>query len=256
MTLQRAGLLALALGVSLAVAGCGSAKDPSPQVIDDSGLLPDRVFVVTGVTDQGKPHSTVDGTQIRITLSASNLRLTAGCNTMSGTYQLDGTRLTVGSLATTEMGCAKRLMDQDAWLAGLFEKPAQLTTGKDAALIAGNVVLNLAPRETVHPDKPLAGTRWVLDGLFDDQTASSATGGRLEVTGTSVRLFNGCRSLTATGKVAGSTITWGPGRMTLDYCSDEGALLDSIGKSSTYEITENTLTITTGHRGLTFRSAG
>jgi heat shock protein HslJ len=245
--------------LAVLLVGCGSSDDGKRLVADRGAPRVDgHTYVVTGITQAGRPRRVVRGSELRLAFEGRQLRLTGGCNTMSGAYALEGSRLTVEGLSMTEMGCEQPLLDQDSWLAGLFEKPVQLTTGHDAALIAGDVVLALADREAVHPDRPLAGTRWVLDGIVDGSTASSVpegTSARLEVRGRWARVLDGCDDVAATGTVSGSTITWGPGRGTLDACTPNAASLGlDVGDTATYVITEDVLRITDGDRGLTFRA--
>lgn len=126
--------------VLLLPAGCGdqdgTAGRPDP--------LDGRTFVVTGVTVAGEPYAVVPGTQVRLAFADGTLGISAGCNRLSGDYRLDGDRLTVGPIGGTEMGCARELMDQDAWVAGLFAGPVEV--GADAGtLTAGDTVLTTSP---------------------------------------------------------------------------------------------------------------
>lgn len=163
----------LAVSVAFAVLGvvllsCGDRDDaPGPGTEPGQTRL-DVTYVVTGVTDGGEPRSLVQGSEIRLRFDGDRLGISAGCNAMGGTYTLDGTRLTVSALSMTEMGCDAPLMEQDTWVAGLFERDVQLTRGAEASLISGEVVLTLADREQVSPDRPLVGTKWVLDSIGSD----------------------------------------------------------------------------------------
>src|SRR5690242_1395189 len=140
----RSALCRVRRGVAAAVtllaglAGCAQATDDPAPAGDPA---PSGTYVVTSVTVAGKPHELVPGTEIRLTLDDGHLGLTAGCNHLSATYELEGDRLTAGPMGGTEMGCPGPRMAQDTWLAGLFANPATLGGGDPLTLTAGDVVL-------------------------------------------------------------------------------------------------------------------
>jgi heat shock protein HslJ len=225
-----------------------------------AGAAP-TTYVVTGVTDGGSARRLARGTQIRIRFDNDRLTMTAGCNTISGSYVLDRGRLTASALASTEMGCAAPLMAQDAWLAGLFDRPVQFTTGKDAAIISGDVVLALADRRVVHPDLPLARTRWVLDGVLTGDVAGSVPSPQhawLRFEGTSVTFDLGCTGGSGSVQSDGTTMTFSDVVFEATPCPADSVVLPAFSAvldgRTTYSITENTLQIVNGDRALTFRA--
>lgn len=263
---SRLRALALTALLGALVLGCGSDQDgpgTSPagsRPSSPSGL--DVTYVVVGVTEGGKRRALVEDSEIRLAFADGQLRITAGCNTMSGGYRLEGTRLTVEPLAGTEMGCEQALMDQDAWVAGLFTDPVRLTTGNDAALISGDVVLTLADRETSSPDRRLEGTRWVLDTLIDADTASSVPSGveaYLQIDGGRVVLKDGCNTGSGTVEVSGDVLVVDQTTRTRIACPGaetvEGAFVAVFDGAATYAIEEDRLTVTHDGRGLGFRAA-
>ncbi|MCW2785870.1 MAG: protein of unknown function Meta and HslJ [Marmoricola sp.] len=228
---------------------------------DQSGGRPEVTYVVTGVTDAGKPRPVVAGSQIRVQFHAGRIVVTAGCNTMSGSYRVSGTRLRVDSLAMTEMGCRAPLMAQDTWVAGLFAKPVQFTTGKDAAITSGAVVLSLADRRTVSPGLPLVGTKWLLDTVYDGGTASSVPSGDVawvvfDDRG-AVSVNDGLNDGSGPVSVDGARITFGNLGWTAVGCTATctvGDFSDIFSGTSTFTITEKRLTLTQGTHGLGFRA--
>lgn len=248
------------LGVLLLSCGDRGGVDPGPG---GSSEL-EGTYVVTGVTEVGEPRALVKGSEIRLRFDGDRLGISAGCNSMGGTYVLDGTRLTVSDLATTDMGCDAALMEQDTWVAGLFDRDVQLTTGTDASLISGDVVLTLADRETVSPDRPLVGTRWTLDSLGSggaDGAVSSVPQGveawlEFEKDGTVVA-YNGCNGGGGPATVDGDEITFRIGwelRLCLDEDkqSVEELVLRVLTGVTTFNIEEKRLTITAGDASLGF----
>lgn len=252
-------LLALVAVVAL-TAACSSEGS------HDRGLHPTLAgdYVVTKVTEDGKPRAVVDGTEIALAFVDGRLTLHAGCNTMSATYTIDGSTLRLGPIASTEMGCPGPRMEQDRWLAGLLAEPA--TIDWQAHTIAvGDVVLTLSPRTRVHPDQDLRRTRWVLDGLTDGETARSVPAGPavvLTLESTDVARVSGlCNGFGADLEVGDGAIRWMPHARTLMACADparqelDGAVTSVLTGRTTYEISGQTLTVTHGDRGLVFRAS-
>ncbi len=52
----------------------------------------------------------------------------AGCNSYTGSYTLDGTSLTVGPLATTQMACDQAIMDQETQFLTALQTPTTVET--------------------------------------------------------------------------------------------------------------------------------
>lgn len=256
------GMLGAAVAAGLlALAGCGEEQAPSADDAVGQPASLSGTYVVTAVTDGGKPRALVPGSQARISFDGGNLGLQAGCNSMSGTFQLDADTLTVGPVGGTEMGCPEPLMAQDTWLAGLFAVPVKV--GADPlTLTSGEVVLTLTEREVASPDLPLVGTRWVLDGIIQGDAVSSVPGtltaGLTFPEDGKVELDTGCNIGSGTVVVTANTITWDQLMLTKKACtkddgSVEGAFLSLLEGETTYEIEEHSLTITKGGQGLTFR---
>jgi heat shock protein HslJ len=119
-------LLALVLGAT--VAGCGDASDDSGGAAGSGtttlpegataatpsvGQLADKRFASTHVDGR----TLVAGTALQIHFSAQRLGASAGCNTLSSGYIIDGGRLLVHpNMAQSLVGCAPALVKQDRWL--------------------------------------------------------------------------------------------------------------------------------------------
>jgi len=252
------------LAVTAALSGCGDEKaDDDGASGDDGSLLSGRTLVVTSIDNGGEPWGLARDSEARFTFDDTTMGITAGCNSLSGNYRLDGDRLIVDAIGGTEMGCPEQLMKQDAWLASLFEVP--VTVGQDPlTFTSGNVVLRLNDREDIHPDLPVDGTHWVLDGMIDGDAVSSVPNGVeawLEIAEGAVTLNTGCNQGSGTVIVGDTTLTFGPLATTRKLCkfTDNGGqevgqtMLAVLDGETTYSITEHSLTITKGEQGLTFR---
>ena len=84
---------------------------------------------------------------------------------MGGAYVINGERLAVEQMMTTEMACEPALMEQDQWLAALLDGAIVALAGDTLTLAKDGDRLSLLDREVADPDRPLIGTRWIVDGL-------------------------------------------------------------------------------------------
>jgi heat shock protein HslJ len=250
-------LLVAALGLT----ACGSEDGGSEA--SDAPKLDGRTFVALAVTDAGEPHPLADGTELRLSFQDGQLGIHAGCNQLSGDYELSGDRLAVGPIGGTEMGCPEPLLDQDAWLAEVLSGDLRFQLGDDDLLLtAGEVVFELTDRETVSPDRPLEDTEWSLDSLMQGDTVSSVPGGvgaTLRVADGKAHVETGCNELTWDVVVDDGTITFSGGVTTDVGCPGDLATVEDaislvLEGEVTWQVTERTLTITNGDQGLGFRS--
>lgn len=176
-----ARLLALAVIAAALLAGCGDDDEPvATDGIDDSGgAALAEVYLSVEVIEAGEPRPLVEGTVIRLTFDEAHVGASLGCNSLGGTYHLDGDLLVVDEgLSTTEMGCDPERHAQDEWFADVLTAAPTLTVEGDMlTLTAGDTVVRLQDREVADPDRQLVGTRWEVDGFLEgtgpDATAMS-----------------------------------------------------------------------------------
>ncbi len=62
----------------------------------------------------------MSGATLTLGFSETEVYFVAGCNRHFGSYMVDGGRLVVLSIASTEMACGELEQTQDAWLSGFF----------------------------------------------------------------------------------------------------------------------------------------
>ena len=240
----------------------------------------DRTFLSTEVTENGRPKQLVPGTRITLNFVADGRRIgaQAGCNSMGGQASFGDGRLTVNDLATTEMGCDPPRHAQDEWLASFLTSRPEWSTSGEAAegrgdsgavltLDNGAARIVLQDREVADPDRPLRGTKWVVDTIIDGQTASSVPAGAEafvafdEQTGFSGN--TGCNGMGGTSVIdeARSTIRFSEVITTKMACEDERmrlerAVLVTLDGDVRYDITADVLSLDgpNGH-GLRLRAA-
>lgn len=255
----------VALALLGALAACGSRGEPHGTTAPAAGDVDGHTYIVTGVTDRGQPKKLVTGTEVRVRFEDRRITLTAGCNTMSGAYTLEGRRLTVDQVSMTEVGCPKPRMDQDAWVAGLFAHPVVLEVGMVASITSGDVVLTLAPREELAPDVPLLGTAWVLDAVGTTGPDGSVGSVRHGVVATArfgtdgtVALDDGLNDGSGRVQVSGDRLRFGRIGWTAVGCADATCSVPQMSEvfagEARFSVSEDRLSVTHGSTILVFRA--
>lgn len=261
--------VALALPLLLAASGCGDSGTDAGPVGRSVPDLDGTSWIATGVTEHGQPHALVEGAQLRVEFKDGKISLNAGCNMMGGDYTLtDEAELRTGSLSSTAMGCEQPLMDQDQWISGtLFAEPLVASVDDNTLKLGRDgLELVLTDRALVAPDALLENTDWELQGIRSGNSLSSVPTGTTTPTFTlapegSVALQTGCNQGSSSATVSGSTITFAPVATTKRACPDragretEAAVLAVLDGAVEWSITEKTLTLTKGDRGLVYRAA-
>lgn len=243
----------------VACTGGASPGASEPPGGDESGAIDGRTFLSTVIVGR----ALVPGSQVRLSFEDGRIGANAGCNSMSGSYAVDGGRLVVGALATTEMGCDPALMDQDGWLGGFLDGASIALAGEMLTLAKDGVTLTLLDRVVADPDRPLAGTRWVVDGLVSGDAVSSVPAGvvaTLVFADGEVAVEAGCNSGGGSAEIAETTITFGPLALTEMACGPdamavEQAVTSVLAGTVDYTIEADSLTLAGAGAGLLLRAA-
>ncbi len=217
-----------------------------------------KAFTSTAVTAQGKPRALVDGTEVELRFTDDGrLLASAGCNQMQGPVTLDGGKLTVTDLGTTDMACpTPGLHEQDEWLAKfLTATPSWRLDGTNLVITGPEAEIVLAAKASA----TLEGGLWVVEGLITKDAVSSVPGGvkaTFSFKDGHIYVMAGCNggSTNHTGahkyEVDGQTITFDSFVFTLMACGpDQMAVEDAVMKvldrqKFDYKIDGNTLTLT------------
>lgn len=265
--------LSLAVASALLVAACSTSPGASPTpppTADPAGStappagaaaagLDGRTFLSTDITGR----TLVPGSQVRLTFGDGQVSANGGCNSMSGAYTIVNGMLIAGQLATTEMACDPALMAQDRWLAELLGGAGVTLAGDTLTLERAGVVLTLIDREVADPDRPLEGTRWVVDGIVAGDAVSSVPAGvtaSITIADGRVSVEAGCNSGGGTVDVADDTITVGPIALTEMACAPaamavEQAVVAALTGQVAYTIEAGVLTLDAGVAGLVLRAS-
>jgi heat shock protein HslJ len=252
--------IATLLLVGTALVGCAGSTVPGGPA-QPAGLA-GRTFLSSGVSRAGQPFALAPNTQIRLNFDADgNLGASAGCNTIGGTWRLDGAVLTFEGGGMTEMGCDEPRHAQDEWLATfLASKPQVALDGSDLALKSADTVISLVDREIAQPDLPLVGTSWTVSSIVSGDAVSSipdravatlqiAADGR-------VRIKTGCNEAGGTVTVDGTSIRFVDLVTTDMACQGAAGQLEQAvmavlnADSLTWSIDASGLTIMAGPNGL------
>lgn len=247
---------ALALMTILASAGCAATAATS---------LGEREFLSVNVTDGGAPRPLVPGTTIRLNFSGANLGASAGCNSIGGTYRIEGGRLVFEGGAMTEMGCDAARHAQDDWLSTfLASKPTVRLNGNDLTLESGGVVVSLRDRTVVEPDANISGPTWTLASIIQGDSVSSVRAGgsatlKFGADG-KLEVFAGCNRGGGTWRAVGAGVEVSEIMLTKMACDAQTSAIESAmlavldAGSITAGIKGNTLTLQAGANGLQFQA--
>jgi heat shock protein HslJ len=93
--------------------------------------------------------SPIAGTTLTAVFTADAVSGSAGCNDYNGPYKLDGTKVTIGPLATTRKACDQAIMDQETEFLTALQTPATVEqTGATVTLrdASGAMQVTLGPK--------------------------------------------------------------------------------------------------------------
>jgi heat shock protein HslJ len=236
----------------LLVAGCtGNAPGPSTLHLNGTG------WTLTDYVSNGRSVKTLDGTTVTMVFSEEG-RITgsAGCNHYFASYDLKGTKITIGQAGSTMMYCmGAGVMEQESAYLELLNQAASVSSGNDRLTIAnatGTTILSFARIVPPAPE-PLVGTNWTLDSFYTADAVSSVIAGTT-ITAVfdkdgSVAGSAGCNHYFASYTVTGTTLSMGPVGSTKMYCTSPGVMqqestcLASLGRAKTFTITGDRLSL-------------
>ena len=137
----------------LLLAACNAFAQAVPPAGPGLG---DREFWSTAI--QGR--ALVPGTRVALTFNQDGtLGASAGCNSMGGTWSLDGTTLRVRIEQMTEMGCPDDRLAQDDWLTEWLAGGLSATLDDERLVLDGaGVTMTLLDREPADPEPAVQGS--------------------------------------------------------------------------------------------------
>lgn len=149
------------------------SADADPTAVEER--LAGRGFIATSMAGR----ALVTGTEIRVTFLPDEPTLTvyAGCNHLSGPFEIIDGQLRILGIGSTAIGCQLDLQDQDAVITELLMSSPSIELDSDTVTLTGpSGAMELVDARLVHPDRPLAGTVWQVDSLLDRVAAMTVPG--------------------------------------------------------------------------------
>ena len=269
MRLVLSTLLLLLLSGLLAACSDGSGDATSEPTSSgeasgtavDSAALEGTTYISTGV----EGHELVPGSEIQLGFEEDAMSVSAGCNTMFGSYELTDTTLAwAGEPASTMIACEPDLADQDQWLAELFTAGVTATSDGETLTLTGEGVTIQLASTSAAPLDGLLGSRWTGIATISDGTTSRlpvrTRRPTLSVRDDGLaRLFTGCNSGRTTVRIDGSSLAFANTRATRGTCEGPAgetertvlALLD--GPSDHAELRDDLLIVTKDGQGIVFK---
>jgi heat shock protein HslJ len=171
----------------------------------------------------------------------------AGCNSYTGSYSIDGTSIAFAGFAQTQMACDEPLMTLDqAYLAALASVDAFQASG-DALVLTGS---GLALSYGQLSQAALTGTTWTLDSIASGSAVSSASvpADIVFLDDGTVSGSTGCNRFSGTYQADGVALTFSPLMTTKMACDDaanaqELAVLAGLAATTAYAIDGSTLSL-------------
>ncbi len=204
------------------------------------------------------------GTSVEVGFEGGTMSVWAGCNTVFGPFEVDGTTLAWSAEpATTLMACDPEREAQDQWLTDLFRGGVDATLEGDALTVAADDITMELGTEAPEDLSALLGRTWTVIGTVSEGAVSrlpvNTRRPRLDVGADGLaRLFTGCRSGRVTVQVDGAALVFSNATVQRGRCAGAArkteravlALLD--GPSDNAELHEHLLVVTRGGTGLFF----
>jgi heat shock protein HslJ len=244
------------------LAGCGRGGDVGGVTVDD---IEGDWQLVSGRSADGEVPI-LDTHRITLTIEGDQAGGTAACNSYGGRVTVSGSSVRFEELARTEMACdpPAAMESEAAYLGALQQVTTAEVTAEELVLTAGEEVElrfeSLPPVETAD----VLDTTWQLESLLEgtgpDGTASSAAPAELVLA--SDGMFSGttgCRSFEGEWREWQDriqiTAMSADGDCTDELADQDAHVLEVIGDDFRVQVEGQTLTVTSGDRGLMYRAA-
>lgn len=185
---------------------------------------------------------------VTVRLESGRLTGFAGCNNFTGSYQLDGDRVTIGPVASTQMACPEPGSSvENAFHAALAGTLRYVVDGDSLTATAAS---GATLRFTREPPPQLAGVDWKVTGFNNDRHAVVGVMGESRLTlafkDGQVSGSAGCNMFHGTYATEGNQVQLGPLATTRRACDEplmtqEREFLAALASAVTWSIDGNVL---------------
>lgn len=181
-----------ALIILVSACGSGEALGPPPDI--------NRAWELVSGSHQGLTIEPSESHPITVQFDGDLVTGTAACNGFGGSYQLDGTAITLDELSITEMACQPvSVMELERQFMSALAAVGEIAAEDDLLKLAGPDVELLFRPLPPPPTTELLGTVWLLDGVISNDSVASVSGDRATLELFSDGSFigsTGCRTFT------------------------------------------------------------
>jgi len=255
MSASRVATRALSLGLLLVgVVACGDDTQPAdttPELANPAG----NTYVLAEAAGVDIPADT----QFQLVFTDTDMSGSGVCNTMSGPYTVENSKLVAPNLAVTQIGCAEELMAFDDTVAGFLSSSPGIVVAADVMTLQSSDITMTFREAAPVVDSPLEGTTWTVTGTVQGdvtQSLDTESATMLLKDGTA-EVFAGCNTGSAPYTIDGTDITFGNLALTRMACEDvamqlEATVTEMLQGTVGYDIEGTKLTIFQGTDGLTF----
>jgi len=239
----------------MVAAGCGAGHEPS------GGGLEGVRWTLDSYSSGGRTKSVPQGASVDALFERGKVSGRSGVNTYSGPYEVSGSDLTIGRLATTMMAGPPELMDLEKEYLANLEKVATSEAGADILTLFGRDGARLLSYSKGKAPA-LTGVTWNVVNYYNGKEAIvSVTGGATLTaffgTDGNVRGSAGINDYSATYETDGSRMKVGPPMIDTEEVDGNPALaqqevdyLAAIQLTARYEIQGDTLKLFRKYGGL------
>jgi heat shock protein HslJ len=239
-----AGLAGLAILIGLA-AGCSTGPGAGGTIDGTSWIL--RSYVSSGAQ-----VDVADGVFADATFDRDQLSGFSGCNDFTTSFEVDGSKLAIGELASTMMACEGAPADVEAgYRSALGITAAYTATSTELTLLDVNGTI-LALFDAA-PANPLAGVAWRITDYAVDESAMAVPVEGSEPTvsfieGGQVSGDTGCNTFSGSYRISGSIVIIGRVASTRMACEEalmaqETAILAALTGATTFSVRGDTATL-------------
>jgi heat shock protein HslJ len=203
---------------------------------------------------------------ISLKLTGTDVSGSSGCNGYGGSMQVNGDRISFGSLSQTDMGCPEPLATAERLFMGALARVERGSRDGARLRLSGQGVDLAFARIVPTPNSPLIGVLWRLDTIVDGGTAMSTVGSDQATLqfgdDGQVRGSTACHDFVAAFSGAAASASIQPVRPASNGCGGpfgeiEQAVLATMGSGATAHVEQDRLVVDGPNgRGLVYRAVG
>ncbi|MEN9645710.1 MAG: hypothetical protein RL238_2379 [Actinomycetota bacterium] len=259
MTATRTVRNALLLGLLVVAAvACGDDTQPADTAAELANPA-GTTYLLAEASGLEVPEASA----FQLAFTETDLTGSGGCNTMSGTYTVENSKLVAPNLAVTQLACAEDLMAfDDAVSAFLTSSPGIVIASDVMTLQSSDITMTFREAAPV-VDSALEGTTWTVTGTVKGDATSSldTEPATMLLNDGTAEVFAGCNTGSAPYTVDGTSITFGDLVLTRMACDEVATQLENtvvavLQGTVEYDIEGTKLTIFQGTDGLTLADKG